>query len=620
MGAWVTQVSISESDPSGLGRRSRQTFGGKGDKRLTVITAYRVVDQSAGAAAVGSTFLREWHHWRDHGPRNSKSDPRARCIKDLITFIQAKSLQPDHEVLLILDDVNEAPDSRKSHGIQNFVETCGMFDLQAADPAPSTYQHVTARRIDFMFGTAEGVQQALRRSSTLSFTEGVSSDHRALFADLHVPSLLSSTPSLIAPSSIRALYSDNPAKVKKYNEEMTKYYDDHRIFKRMDRLKQQSPHMTRKQVSSRLNALNRDMGRAMLHAENQLRIPPRKYAWSPDLRKAGLLLRYWKSCLSDFYQESDSYRTHASIQQRLQQHDRRYQLPSTDDMSDVEIRHEISQACVHLRKVRKTHLESRFKNLEELLAECEPDKDPITREESWRKVTIVSNTIRTETIRTMFRKINHHAVKSKQSGGNAKVTILHHPDPNKDSDLTSCQVLESGCDPAALSWEHVTDAGAIEWHLLDYNKENFRKAAASPCGHGVIHDALTYSRISAANDSILQGEIPLEWNVEDGLLRSFLASFAIPENLKDKRDTKSTITDEDFKYGISGWQDESTSTSPSDRHLGHYKSIVQDTDFLSVQVQLMNIAIKYGIALDRWCKSVTIMIEKDTGQPAIHHL
>ena len=114
------------------------------------------------------------------------------------------------------------------------------------------------------------------------------------------------------------------------------------------------------------------------------------------------------------------------------------------------------------------------------------------------------------------------------------------------------QVLESGCDPAALSWEHVTDAGAIERYLLDYNRENFRKAAASPCGHGVIHDALTYSGLSAASDSILQEEIPPEWNVEDGLLRSFLASFAIPANLKGKRDIKSTITEEDFKYGISG--------------------------------------------------------------------
>ena len=157
--------------------------------------------------------------------------------------------------------------------------------------------------------------------------------------------------------------------------------------------------------------------------------------------------------------------------------------------------------------------------------------------------------------------------------------------------------MDSGVDVKALSWEHVTNAGAMERHLLDYNREHFRKAAASPCGHGVIHDALTYSGLSDAGDSILRGEIPPEWNVEDGLLRSFLASFAIPENLKGKRDIKSTITDDDFKYGISGWQ-ESTSTSPSGCHLGHYKSIVQGTDLLSVQVKMMNIAIKNGIALD----------------------
>ena len=88
-------------------------------------------------------------------------------------------------------------------------------------------------------------------------------------------------------------------------------------------------------------------------------------------------------------------------------------------MTNVEIHHEISQACAHLHKVQKTHLESRFKNLEELLAEYESDKDPLTLEESGRKVNIVSNTIHTEKIRTMFRKIGH-AVKPKQSGGTSR--------------------------------------------------------------------------------------------------------------------------------------------------------------------------------------------------------
>ena len=80
-------------------------------------------------------------------------------------------------------------------------------------------------------------------------------------------------------------------------------------------------------------------------------------------------------------------------------------------------------------------------------------------------------------------------MKPKQSGGIAKVLIPHHSDPEKDLNLTPRQVLDSDC------------------HLLDYNREHFRKAAASPCGHGVIHDALTYSGLSAASDSILQVEI-----------------------------------------------------------------------------------------------------------------
>ena len=75
-------------------------------------------------------------------------------------------------------------------------------------------------------------------------------------------------------------------------------------------------------------------------------------------------------------------------------------------MTDVEIRHEISQACAHLRKVQKTHLESQCKKLEELLAEYESDKDPLTQEESGRKANIVSNTTRTEKNRTrMFQKL-----------------------------------------------------------------------------------------------------------------------------------------------------------------------------------------------------------------------
>jgi hypothetical protein len=74
-------------------------------------------------------------------------------------------------------------------------------------------------------------------------------------------------------------------------------------------------------------------------------------------------------------------------------------------MDDVEICQEISQACAHLRKVRLTHLESRFKNLDELLTEYESDNDPLTQEESARKANIVRNTICTEKSGQCFEKL-----------------------------------------------------------------------------------------------------------------------------------------------------------------------------------------------------------------------
>ena len=60
----------------------------------------------------------------------------------------------------------------------------------------------------------------------------------------------------------------------------------------------------------------------------------------------------------------------------------------------------------------------------------------------------------------MFRKIGH-AVKPKQSDEIAKVLIPHHPDSEKDPDLTPRQVLDSGVDEEALSWEHATDTGVM---------------------------------------------------------------------------------------------------------------------------------------------------------------
>jgi len=101
----------------------------------------------------------------------------------------------------------------------------------------------------------------------------------------------------------------------------------------------------------------------------------------------------------------------------------------------------------------------------------------------------------------------------------------------------------------------------------------------------------------------------------------------MPEMIKNlEEEISSEITEGDYIDGFKKWT-ESTSTSPSGRHLGHYKAIVsnplkeeRELNFIELYVKVINIPLKYGFAPSRWCNSITVMIEKDPGSPRIERL
>lgn len=119
----------------------------------------------------------------------------------------------------------------------------------------------------------------------------------------------------------------------------------------------------------------------------------------------------------------------------------------------------------------------------------------------------------------------------------------------------------------------------IEKHLLNYNRKSFRAASESPCGHGVVHDAITFSSLSHEALELLAGTVPSEWHGDDDILREFLASFTIPPTVTDHGDILTEVSEEDICRGFKTWS-ETTSTSPSGRHLGHYKALVQEPTLL----------------------------------------
>jgi hypothetical protein len=162
-------------------------------------------------------------------------------------------------------------------------------------------------------------------------------------------------------------------------------------------------------------------------------------------------------------------------------------------------------------------------------------------------------------------------------------------------------------------WDPALDRESINTNLLKFNRQHFRAASIS------IHQKLTYSSLAPAAKAILKGKIPSAWYKNTPLLREFLLSFSIPDKLKDKKPIETVFTTDDVTYGIRKWK-EKTSTSPSGRHLGHHKAIIQDKTLLNCMTTFLNIVIKKGLMIHRWCNAVTVMIEKDPGSPRLNRL
>jgi hypothetical protein len=125
----------------------------------------------------------------------------------------------------------------------------------------------------------------------------------------------------------------------------------------------------------------------------------------------------------------------------------------------------------------------------------------------------------------------------------------------------------------------VMDRTNVEQHLLNYNRESFRAASASPCGAGKFLDDMTFSGLSPAGTDLLNGSVSNDWCDQQELLREFLKSFSTPQSVRESHPISTSIEAADVKRGFGRWR-EQTSTSPSGRHLGHYRAAIQDDTLL----------------------------------------
>jgi hypothetical protein len=626
-GKWTTRcVGKPLTDISGMGRWSGLTYLGKHGRRLAILTAYRSPRQQA----TGGFGFYDQQHALLLASGIKKPNVRKQFVLDIVIFI--KKLQEDgHDIILALDANEATSDQPDKYGIDFLLQSCKLTDLHTLShaPPPATYKYGNNRRIDYILGS-EAIAESVVHAGYLPFNDnGISSKHRGLFIDFDHQQVLGQVDNIVRQAN-RQLNSEDPITTDLYLAAFKKYADDHDICGRLDDLKLVIHSMTLHRVRECYNSIDRDMTRAMLHAEKTARKPSGRYVWSPELRKHGLLTRYWRLRLRQAAAPHLQLSTQLhQLRTRLTQLNITLEDTNSNDATYLNKQWKTEQK--NLRTVRKAAYDYRTLHMDRVIQQYQlaasllsPD-DTEGLYEIRKKIKRVERIISNEQMRQPFRLIKS-ATKSNYAGGLTKLFVPTHATnkkaasrfSNPDGTLTRDQLWAlARYDKTAVAYQTILDCTQMEATLNEYNRSWFRQASDTPFGHGDLYNLVGFEGLTEEADAILNGEcmdymgIPMS-----NELKTFLEECKRPKQLKE---ISATISDEDFKTTIQKWK-ESISTSPSGRHLGHYKAAILDDDITHLHVDMLNIPIEFGFSPERWTHSVTPLIEKDEGKPFLTRL
>lgn len=116
------------------------------------------------------------------------------------------------------------------------------------------------------------------------------------------------------------------------------------------------------------------------------------------------------------------------------------------------------------------------------------------------------------------------------------------------------------------SLKQIDDAEEMNQALFERNRKHFAQAEGTPCTKPPLSEMLGYDGLTPIAHQILKGTVP---SVESMSVQLLL------NELNDQPPTISSNYDfEDMISGFANWK-EQTTTSPSGKHLGIYKTLVK---------------------------------------------
>jgi endonuclease/exonuclease/phosphatase family metal-dependent hydrolase len=602
-GSITGRITATGSDA--WGRWCYHTFQGQHLRHITIITVYQVVEkfttdkgQYTAASQQRSLLIRQGE---------LHLDPRKAFQRDLRSFLQ--QLQELRHEVMILGDFNERLGDN-IHGTAQLAAEFNLTDILSIqhphlqDTATYTRGH---KRLDFALGS-DRVAMAVQACGYEPFNYRFHSDHRAYFIDLNTELLFGSATQQLSQPSNRILHSNNIKQVTRYIEEKHALLQSCNAFARAEQL---SLPGERHQFAERLDA---DVLRMSIIAERRTQ-RFREPAWSVELARA----RHRVSILSKALTMAKTGIDHTTIiQHALERNpdpDDNNSIPDTVEGCSTALRRAKSKVHEIINRCYATRESERDKQIEQLELEIASTK---ANKATKAKLIILRNLKKAEAIKKMFQKLQNLR-RTRQRGG---ITRLEVP-VNPNDDPKTC-----------IHWKVIDIPTDILAQLIRRNRKHFGQAHGTPFTVPPLSDDLAFTSMTLSGELILNGQYDaahLDTSVQ--LLIQHLYS----NERASKHALTPSITFGEFVGKLKTWR-ESTSTSPSGLHLGHYKALLarhefsdlperdprrsqfeqKQNDILTLHHQMINYCLENGYSYQRWHQVVNAMIFKEPGNIKIH--
>ena len=555
-----SRVNLHGSDE--LGRWQYARLATRSNAMIYIVTIYKPCKHSLKQAGPMTVFRQHWTILRGQGQQNPK--PRQQFDDDLITFL-SKITQDGNQIILV-GDFNDIKNNSKLFPRLYSIGLRDMINDRHSNLPPFRSYLRGSNTIDYAMCSLS-ILRHIESSTYEPFKLHTNSDHRGIIIDFS-KSLLGQQDRM-TPIPHRGVQSTNPFLVEQFLKTLKHQWLLFDIPNRINNLLSQQP--SRKTLRSELNSIDNDVTKAMLIAERKTKRkqqPP----WSPKLKAASLHVRLYKLFLKEF-QTGNSYTNAIEFTQNLLR-PTSIERPTTIQDCQRQLRRLQKQ----LKKLRRKAHKERKSYLDQLIQQYEITGDN-------EKQSIVRKIQRAEATKRCYNKLRY---------------ILNPPKPG----VTFIQHTKNG------RTKTVYNRLQLEDMILHRNQRHFNQCAGTPFTTGQLRQ-LNWSADSPLADAILQGTDPTT--------HANPYVHTVLQNCNQQTKTLPiSLSNDDLCNLFKVWN-ESTTTSPSGRHLGLYKSIFlnqQDEDVIKIQHQLTSIiktSLEHGIGLNRWRRVLNVMVHKLEG-------